>query len=137
MNTFGSTSPVQYGFDSCIMGQVLYIIPRLVIGVFIQVLCSYSTLPLYAIVTQMGSSFKKAIFDERVQAGLVGWAKNVKKKKGLKAATEGATQAGSQEHPPIAIQMGQTSLVMYLASVYLFTGRYVFLGACSGHRIGN
>ncbi|XVE90302.1 hypothetical protein DITRI_Ditri20bG0066600 [Diplodiscus trichospermus] len=98
---------VQYGFDSCIMGQVLYIIPRLVIGVFIQVLCSYSTLPLYAIVTQMGSSFKKAIFDERVQAGLVGWAKNVKKKKGLKAATEGATQAGSQEHPPVAIQMGR------------------------------
>ncbi|CAL5386193.1 unnamed protein product [Camellia sinensis] len=45
---------VQYGFDSCIMGQVRYIVPRLVIGVFIQVLCSYSTLPLYAIATQRG-----------------------------------------------------------------------------------
>ncbi|KDO49428.1 hypothetical protein CISIN_1g0104501mg, partial [Citrus sinensis] len=43
---------IQYGFDSCIMGQVCYIVPRLIIGVFIQVLCSYSTLPLYAIVTQ-------------------------------------------------------------------------------------
>ncbi|MCL7032205.1 hypothetical protein MKW94_009455 [Papaver nudicaule] len=62
---------VQFGFDSCIMGQVRYIIPRLVIGVFIQVLCSYSTLPLYAIVTQMGSSFKKTVFDEHVQRGLL------------------------------------------------------------------
>ncbi|XLU42416.1 hypothetical protein S245_037230, partial [Arachis hypogaea] len=35
---------VTYGFDSCIMGQVRCIVPRLIIG--------YSTLPLYAIVTQ-------------------------------------------------------------------------------------
>ncbi|XP_021282490.1 MLO-like protein 1 [Herrania umbratica] len=95
---------VQFGFDSCIMGQVRYIIPRLVIGVFIQVLCSYSTLPLYAIVTQMGSSFKKAIFDEHVQVGLVGWAQKVKKKKGLRAATEAAAQ---EERPSVAIQMGR------------------------------
>ncbi|XP_024022269.1 MLO-like protein 1 [Morus notabilis] len=81
---------VQYSFDSCIMGQVCYIIPRLIIGVFIQVLCSYSTLPLYAIVTQMGSSFKKAIFEEHVQVGLVGWAQKVKRKKGLKAAADGS-----------------------------------------------
>ncbi|XVE62438.1 hypothetical protein DITRI_Ditri06bG0118300 [Diplodiscus trichospermus] len=97
---------VQYGFDSCIMGKVGYIIPRLVIGVFIQVLCSYSTLPLYAIVTQMGSSFKKAIFEEHVQVGLVGWAQKAKKKKGLKAS-EGAAQANREEHPSVAgIQMG-------------------------------
>ncbi|KAF2298230.1 hypothetical protein GH714_020496 [Hevea brasiliensis] len=43
---------VQYGFDSCIMGKTAYIIPRLIIGAFIQFVCSYSTLPLYAIVTQ-------------------------------------------------------------------------------------
>lgn len=71
---------VQYGFDSCIMGQVRYIIPRLIIGVFIQVLCSYSTLPLYALVTQMGTYFKKSIFDEHMQGKLVGWAKNAREK---------------------------------------------------------
>lgn len=71
---------VQYGFDSCIMGQVRYIIPRLIIGVFIQVLCSYSTLPLYALVTQMGTHFKKSIFDEHIQAKVVGWAQHAKKK---------------------------------------------------------
>ncbi|GJT77115.1 MLO-like protein 1 [Tanacetum coccineum] len=71
---------VQYGFDSCIMGQVRYIVPRLIIGVFIQVLCSYSTLPLYALVTQMGTNYKKSIFDEHFQAKMVGWAQNARKK---------------------------------------------------------
>ncbi|KAJ0947874.1 hypothetical protein HanRHA438_Chr01g0020861 [Helianthus annuus] len=68
----------QYGFDSCIMGKVSYIIPRLIIGVFIQVLCSYSTLPLYALVTQMGTHFKKSIFEEHIQAKVVGWAQHAK-----------------------------------------------------------
>ncbi|KAL8464645.1 hypothetical protein ACS0TY_034229 [Phlomoides rotata] len=52
---------VMYGFDSCIMGEAGFIIPRLAIGVFVQFVCSYSTLPLYAIVAQMGSSFNKAM----------------------------------------------------------------------------
>ncbi|KAG6574804.1 MLO-like protein 1 [Cucurbita pepo subsp. pepo] len=98
---------VQYGFDSCIMGQVRYIIPRLIIGVFIQVLCSYSTLPLYAIVTQMGSSFKKAIFDEHVQVGLVGWAQKVKKRKGLRAAADASSQGGKEGSSTVGgIQLG-------------------------------
>ncbi|TXG72956.1 hypothetical protein EZV62_001535 [Acer yangbiense] len=54
--------------------------------VFIQFLCSYSTLPLYAIVTQMGTSFKKAIFDEHIQDGLVGWARLAKRNKTKNAA---------------------------------------------------
>lgn len=93
---------VQYGFDSCIMGQVGYIVPRLIIGVFIQVLCSYSTLPLYAIVTQMGSSFKKAIFEEHVQVGIVGWAEKVRRKKDTKAAKGESTQSSSHQ----GVQLG-------------------------------
>ncbi|XP_060962345.1 MLO-like protein 1 [Cannabis sativa] len=85
---------VQYGFDSCIMGQIGFIIPRLVIGVFVQFLCSYSTLPLYAIVTQMGSSFKKAIFEEHIQDGLVDWARQAKKNKGMRKASNGSSQVG-------------------------------------------
>ncbi|KAJ0080126.1 hypothetical protein Patl1_23599 [Pistacia atlantica] len=101
---------VQYGFDSCIMGQVRYIVPRLVIGVFIQVLCSYSTLPLYAIVTQMGTFFKKSIFDEHVQAGLVGWAEKVKRKKGLRAAAgEGFTQESSHAWDSVRKSYAQCS----------------------------
>ncbi|KAJ4843292.1 MLO-like protein 1 [Turnera subulata] len=98
---------VQYGFDSCIMGQVRYIIPRLVIGVFIQVLCSYSTLPLYAIVTQMGSSFKKAIFEEHVQVAVVGWAQKARQKKEQRAGTEGSTEASSHTGSTVGIQLGK------------------------------
>ncbi|CAL4893617.1 unnamed protein product [Urochloa decumbens] len=42
-----------YGFESCFMDHVGFMVPRLVLGVVIQLLCSYSTLPLYAIVTQV------------------------------------------------------------------------------------
>ncbi|KAG1326768.1 putative MLO-like protein 13 [Cocos nucifera] len=70
-----------YGFNSCIMESVGYLIPRLVFGVMIQVLCSYSTLPLYAIVTQMGDMFKRAIFAEHMQLMLHGWVEGVRKRK--------------------------------------------------------
>ncbi|KAL9240732.1 hypothetical protein vseg_014917 [Gypsophila vaccaria] len=70
---------VQYGFDSCIMGSIGYTAARLVIAVFVQFVCSYSTLPLYAIVTQMGSSFNKAIFEDNIQESLIDWAHTAKK----------------------------------------------------------
>ncbi|CAN6337575.1 unnamed protein product [Urochloa humidicola] len=101
-----------YGFDSCIMGQVRFIVPRLVIGVVIQLLCSYSTLPLYAIVTQMGSCYKKEIFNEHVQQGVLGWAQKVKMKKGLKGAatkTESTNNADSvSAGPSVKIEMAKT-----------------------------
>ncbi|KAI3508011.1 hypothetical protein L1887_23010 [Cichorium endivia] len=85
---------VQFGFSSCIMEKLVYIIPRLIIGAFIQVLCSYSTLPLYALVTQMGSSFKKAIFEEHVQVGLITWAQKAKRKRALNVATNDSGHGG-------------------------------------------
>lgn len=91
---------------------------------FIQFMCGYSTLPLYALVNQvcrcnlflvyemndcctvltnyliemehemkMGSSFKKAIFDEQIQGGLVGWAKTAKTRV---AAANAAVQMTNQ-----------------------------------------
>ncbi|BFG21341.1 hypothetical protein CerSpe_076150 [Prunus speciosa] len=94
---------VQYGFTSCIMGKVKYIIPRIVIGVFIQVLCSYSTLPLYAIVTQMGSNFKKAIFDEDIRLGLVGWAKKARRRK---ASIDGSSPGTGSD---VGVQLGKVN----------------------------
>ncbi|XP_020576904.1 MLO-like protein 1 [Phalaenopsis equestris] len=85
-----------YGFDSCIMGKIRFIVPRLVIGLMIQILCSYSTLPLYAIVTQMGSSFRKAIFEEHVQQSLIGWAHKVKKRNAHRVSEAStSTRSGS------------------------------------------
>ncbi|KAH0660844.1 hypothetical protein KY289_029592 [Solanum tuberosum] len=95
----------QYGFHSCIMGKYVFVIPRLVIGVIIQVLCSYSTLPLYALVTQMGSHYKKSMFDNHVQACLMEWAEKVKKKKGHKYGRDSSTRSneGSVLGSPMSI----------------------------------
>ncbi|XVF52122.1 hypothetical protein PTKIN_Ptkin04bG0239500 [Pterospermum kingtungense] len=62
-----------YGFHSCIMEKMGYIIPRLIMGVMVQVLCSYITMPLYAIVTQMGSTFKEGMFKEFIKSSLDNW----------------------------------------------------------------
>lgn len=45
---------------------------------------------------KMGTNFKKSIFDDHVQAGLIGWAQKVKGKKGLRGAVGGgSTEGGS------------------------------------------
>ncbi|KAM3196606.1 hypothetical protein ACQJBY_072352 [Aegilops geniculata] len=80
---------VTYGFKSCIMGKPTYAIARLMISVISQLLCGYSTLPLYALISQMGSSFKKAMFDESVSEGLANWAQKARKRNRMPAASVG------------------------------------------------
>ncbi|XP_057530273.1 MLO-like protein 13 isoform X1 [Amaranthus tricolor] len=65
-----------FGIHSCILDKVGFIVTKIVIGLLVQVMCSYSTLPLYTIVTQMGSAFKEGIFTENVQAILNVWSKD-------------------------------------------------------------
>ncbi|XP_052188109.1 MLO-like protein 1 isoform X2 [Diospyros lotus] len=101
---------VEYGFDSCIMEHVYFVIPRLVVGVLIQMLCCHSTLPLYAIVTQMGSNFKKVLFDEQVHAGIVDWAQRARKKQQLKAAAEGSDEINPADGSEMEIQLGRVDL---------------------------
>lgn len=57
---------------------------------------------------KMGTTFKKSIFDEHVQVGLVGWAEKVKKKKGLRGAGSGqeSSHESSHESSKVGIQMG-------------------------------
>ncbi|CAK9181908.1 unnamed protein product [Ilex paraguariensis] len=50
-------------------------------GVIVQVLCSYSTLPLYALVTQMGSMYGEGILSESMRNAVKDWAVEVKKRK--------------------------------------------------------
>ncbi|KAH8972757.1 hypothetical protein BDL97_01G008300 [Sphagnum fallax] len=69
-----------FGITSCIMGKAWVVIVRLVIGVFVQVLCSYSTLPLYALVTQMGSHIKLSIFQESTELAIHGWREKAKER---------------------------------------------------------
>ncbi|XP_065849090.1 MLO-like protein 13 isoform X2 [Euphorbia lathyris] len=86
-----------YGFESCIMEKLGYIIPRLIMGVLVQVICSYSTLPLYALVSQMGSNFKKSIFHDHVQSMISRWAKRPTDEEGSSHSHKFITQSNSQE----------------------------------------
>ncbi|XP_068636336.1 MLO-like protein 6 isoform X1 [Aristolochia californica] len=69
----------EFGISSCYHREREDIIIRLSMGVLIQFLCSYVTLPLYALVTQMGSNMKPTIFNERVATALRKWHHSAKK----------------------------------------------------------
>ncbi|KAJ0091852.1 hypothetical protein Patl1_27145 [Pistacia atlantica] len=99
----------QYNFHSCIMGKVNYLIPRLIIRVFVQFLCSYSTLPLYALVSHMGSSFNKdGIFDEPMQEGLVHWANEARKNIALRQVAKNDTnQVSNMAGSSVTLELGK------------------------------
>ncbi|XVF01157.1 hypothetical protein REPUB_Repub04eG0064200 [Reevesia pubescens] len=65
---------------SCFMKNHLMIVFRLVSGALVQFWCSYITVPLNVIVTQMGSRCKKALVAESVRESLHSWCKRVKER---------------------------------------------------------
>ncbi|GMY37433.1 MLO-like protein 12 [Fagus crenata] len=69
----------KFGFRSCFHKENEDIIIRLAMGVVVQILCGYVTLPLYALVTQMGTSMRKDVFTESVVVGLKNWKAKAKK----------------------------------------------------------
>ncbi|KAK9267383.1 hypothetical protein L1049_009808 [Liquidambar formosana] len=81
---FFTWSWYKFGFRSCFHQETEDIIIRLVMGLLVQFLCGYVTLPLYALVTQMGTSMNKAIFTEGVVEGLKKWRAKAKKNVALK-----------------------------------------------------
>ncbi|CAN4078575.1 unnamed protein product [Withania somnifera] len=68
----------EYGLKSCFHEAFELVIAKIVIGVGVLFLCSYITLPLYALITQMGSHMKKSIFDEQTSKALKKWHMAVK-----------------------------------------------------------
>ncbi|XP_021747495.1 MLO-like protein 1 isoform X2 [Chenopodium quinoa] len=63
INSFGSAiyfwTWFKFGLHSCEMGTPIFALSRIILMLLVQTICSYSTLPLFAIVTQMGSSYNK------------------------------------------------------------------------------
>ncbi|KAF5791121.1 hypothetical protein HanXRQr2_Chr09g0391061 [Helianthus annuus] len=74
----------EYKINSCFHDNMKLVILKLVIGVGVLILCSYITLPLYALLSQMGSTMKKSIFDEQTARALKNWRMIVKRKHGGK-----------------------------------------------------
>ncbi|XP_038684973.1 MLO-like protein 12 [Tripterygium wilfordii] len=68
----------EYGLRSCFNREAEDIAIRITMGVVVQFVCGYVTLPLYALVIQMGSGMNKAIFTERVVRGLKDWQHNAR-----------------------------------------------------------
>ncbi|XP_027148634.1 MLO protein homolog 1-like [Coffea eugenioides] len=84
----------EFGIGSCMHENLVMILLRVFLGLALQALCSYITFPLYALVTQMGSHMKKAIFEEQTAKALKKWhqaAKNRKKLRKAGAATDTST----------------------------------------------
>ncbi|KAL2346158.1 hypothetical protein Fmac_000158 [Flemingia macrophylla] len=90
----------EFGWASCFYEDESLMIARVAFGIGAQVVCSYVTLPLYALVTQMGSTMKKSIFDEQTSKALKQWHMNALKKKGSKGRAETRTLGGSPEESP-------------------------------------
>ncbi|VFQ96609.1 unnamed protein product [Cuscuta campestris] len=77
---FFSWTLYEFGLRSCFHEHVEDIIIRITMGILIQVLCSYVTLPLYALVTQMGSKMKPTVFNERIATALKEWHHTARKR---------------------------------------------------------
>ncbi|KAF6134641.1 hypothetical protein GIB67_002042 [Kingdonia uniflora] len=76
---FFSWTWYEFGLKSCFHEHARDVIIRGSTGLLVQFLCSYVTLPLYALVTQMGSNMKPTIFNERVATALRKWHHSARK----------------------------------------------------------
>ncbi|OMP09615.1 Mlo-related protein [Corchorus olitorius] len=97
----------EFGLRSCFHKDMILISVRVILGVIVQIMCSYITLPLYALVTQMGSTMKRSIFDEQTSKALKQWHKKAVKKKGdgktdaPRTRTLGGSPGNSPDNSPV------------------------------------
>ncbi|CAH9073467.1 unnamed protein product [Cuscuta epithymum] len=98
----------EFGLHSCFHSNFYLAVLRVCLGLGVQFLCSYITLPLYALVTQMGSTMKRSIFDEQTSKALMNWHKKAKQHKnvvkpggGMKSTTLGGSPNDSPGNSPM------------------------------------
>lgn len=101
---FFAWSWYEFGLRSCFHEHVEDIIIRISMGVLIQILCSYVTLPLYALVTQMGSTMRSTIFNERIVAALRSWHHTAKKHLKENKKTSSVPASPMSSRPPTPTQ---------------------------------
>ncbi|KAL4650446.1 hypothetical protein ACB092_01G089000 [Castanea dentata] len=99
---FVKGAPVyEFKITSCFHENLPLLLIIVCLGVALQFLCSYNTFPLYALVTQMGSHMKQAIFEEKTAKALIKWHKAVKDKKNLrKGGVDSSSGFMSAENTP-------------------------------------
>ncbi|KAL5210981.1 hypothetical protein ABZP36_006604 [Zizania latifolia] len=87
------------GLKKCFHQDIALSITKVAAGIITQVLCSYRTFPLYALVTQMGSNMKKTIFEEQTVKALMNWRKTAREKKKLRDEDEFLAQMSGDTTP--------------------------------------
>ncbi|KAL3583900.1 hypothetical protein D5086_014961 [Populus alba] len=105
----------KFGLKSCYHDNLLEMLARVVLAIILQFLCSYVTFPLYALVTQMGSHMKKAIFEEQTSKAIKKWQKSAKERSRLKnkAVADGSSNGFSvmsADHQSGALSRGTSPL---------------------------
>lgn len=118
----------EFGLRSCFHERFGITMVRVIIGVAVQFLCSYITLPLYALVTQMGSHMKQAIFEEQTATALKRWQKNAKKNlKQNRTSNHSSSRYASRSGSSSRFQSGQTTPTHGSSSLHLLH-RYKSMG---------
>nr|BAJ33971.1 unnamed protein product [Eutrema halophilum] len=105
----------QFGYNSCFLKNHLLVYFRLILGFAGQFLCSYSTLPLYALVAQMGTNYKAALIPQRIRDTIQGWGKATRKKRrhgyygdDSTVRTETSTVASIEEYDHQVLDVAET-----------------------------
>ncbi|CAI9758077.1 unnamed protein product [Fraxinus pennsylvanica] len=111
----------EYSLNSCFHENLKLVIAKTCLGVGVLFLCSYITLPLYALIAQMGSHMKKSIFDEQTSKALKKWHMDVKKKN--KGGREGRS----------ARTLGDASPTSSMGSPFHSTGAALHRFKTTGH----
>nr|XP_029120626.1 MLO-like protein 3 isoform X2 [Elaeis guineensis] len=71
----------EFGLKSCYHENLGITIARVTIAVVVQFLSSYMVLPMYALVSQMGSDFKRSLLEDRTRKVLRRWHEDVRRKR--------------------------------------------------------
>ncbi|THG13029.1 hypothetical protein TEA_005141 [Camellia sinensis var. sinensis] len=96
-----------FGLQSCFHDDNFkLVIVKIALGFGVLFLCSYITLPLYALIAQMGTHMKKSIFDEQTSKALKKWHMAVKKKH--RQGGKSPTQTLGGESPSLSASVGST-----------------------------
>uniref|UniRef100_R7WGM7 MLO-like protein n=1 Tax=Aegilops tauschii TaxID=37682 RepID=R7WGM7_AEGTA len=91
----------------------------------VQFVCSYITLPLHALVSQMGSSMKRTIFDEQTSKALKKWHKTVKKKQQQQQQQKGSSHASSETPTTDTTEAGRLSQCQFVAEAAPVANRHL------------
>ncbi|WOL18659.1 hypothetical protein Cni_G27456 [Canna indica] len=87
----------EFGLKSCYHENFGITIARVAVAIIVQFLCSYITLPMYALVTQMGSEFKRSMFEERTKSVLRRWHDDVRTKRKKQQAARNPSSVSRRE----------------------------------------